>query len=193
MNRAFGHLAVITVILASLLICSPGLATQAAPPAPGDRLALSGFIKTSTGKGVKEAAVEVLVNGQPVKPAHKEGHLVTSKQGGFVTDLVLPAGTLPGARVDVQAHKPSWMATSPIRAQVAETGTDAAGNRLFQATVTLTLQRAVTPAFWIATLILLLVYVIISFEWLHRTLAALLGAALLLFITYSAGVFDPSF
>ena len=164
----------------------------ATPPAPGDRLALSGLIKTSTGKGVKEAEVEVLVNGKVFQPG-EHGHLVTSKEGGFVADLVLPAGTLPDARVDVQAHKPSWLAASPVTAKLVEAGTDAAGNRLFQASVNLAMQRAVTPAFWIATLILLLVYVIISFEWLHRTLAALLGAALLLFITYTLGVFDPSY
>jgi Na+/H+ antiporter NhaD/arsenite permease-like protein len=167
----------------------------AAPPAPGDRLAVSGLIKTSTGKGVKEAEVEVLVNGKPFQPGGKgeHGNIVTSKEGGFVVELVLPAGALPGARVDVQAHKPSWLATSPITAKLVEAGTDAAGNRLFQASVNLTMQRAVTPAFWIATIILLLVYVIISFEWMHRTLAALLGAALLLFITYTLGVFDPGY
>jgi Na+/H+ antiporter NhaD/arsenite permease-like protein len=166
----------------------------AAPPASGDRLAVSGLIKTSTGKGVKEADVEVLVNGKPFQLEEKDGHgLVTSKEGGFVIDLVLPAGTLPGAKVEVQAHRPSWKAIPPTAVQVVESGTDAAGNRLFQASGNLTMQRAVTPAFWIATLILLGVYLIISFEWLHRTLAALLGATLLLFITYTLGVFDPGY
>jgi Na+/H+ antiporter NhaD/arsenite permease-like protein len=193
MNRTFGYLAVITIILVSLVLCSPGLATQAAPSTPGDRLALSGIIKTSTGRGVKEAQVEIMVNGKPVKPGKKEGHLVTSKEGGFVADLVLPAGNLPGAQVAVQAHKPSWKAIAPTPVQVVEAGTDAAGNRLFQSTTSLTMQRQVTPAFWIATLILLGVYVIISFELLHRTLAALLGASLLLFVTYTLGVFDPSY
>ena len=48
-------------------------------------------------------------------------------------------------------------------------------------------------AFWIATITLLLVYVVISFELMHRTLVAFLGAALLLFITYTWGTFDKSF
>jgi Na+/H+ antiporter NhaD/arsenite permease-like protein len=169
---------------------------NAAPAAaPGDRLALSGIIKTSTGKAVKEAEVEALVNGQPYKAGDKDGHenIVTSKQGGFVTDLVLPPGTLPGAKVEVKAHKPSWKAIPPTPVQVVESGTDAAGNRLFQATGNFTMKRAVTPAFWIATMVLLLVYVIISFEWMHRTLAAMLGATLLLFISYTAGVFDKGY
>jgi Na+/H+ antiporter NhaD/arsenite permease-like protein len=167
---------------------------EAAPAAaPGDRLALSGIIKTSTGKAVKEAEVEVLVNGQPYKPGEKDDHIITSKQGGFVVDLTLPAGTLPGAKVEVKAHKPSWKAIPPTPVQVVEAGTDAAGNRLFQASGNFTMQRAVTPAFWIATLILLGVYAIISFEWMHRTLAAMLAAALLLFISYTAGVFDKGY
>ena len=40
------------------------------------------------------------------------------------------------------------------------------------------MKRAISPAFWIATLVLLLVYALIAFEVMHRTLAALLGAAL---------------
>ena len=185
-------------IAVSLLACGFLAAStlDAATSAPaGDRLALSGLIKTSTGKGVKEAEVEVLVNGQPFQAGEKDGHghLVTRKRGGFVADLTPPAGTLPGAKVEVQAHKPSWKAIPPTPVQVVEAGTDAAGNRLFQASGNLTMQRAVTPAFWIATLILLGVYIIISFEWLHRTLAALLGAALLLFVTYTLGVFDPGY
>jgi Na+/H+ antiporter NhaD/arsenite permease-like protein len=187
-------LSVAVFLFAGGFLAAPAL--EAAPAAaPGDRLAVSGLIKTSTGKGVKEAEVEVLVNGRPHQPGEKDGHdhIVTSKQGGFVADLSLPAGTLPGARVEVQAHKPSWKAIPPTPFQVVDAGTDAAGNRLFQAAGNLTMQRAVTPAFWIATLILLGVYVIISFEWMHRTLAALLGAALLLFISYTAGVFDKGY
>ncbi len=194
MMRTFRHLTVITVILAfAVLGSSSFLGAQAAPPAQGDRLSLSGLIKTSTGKGVKEVEVEVLVNGQPHKPGEKDGAIITSKQGGFVADLALAAGALPGSKVEVQAHKPSWKAIPPTPVQVVEAGTDAAGNRLFQASGNFTMQRAVTPAFWLATFILLAVYVIISLEWMHRTLAALLGATLLLFISYTAGVFDKGY
>jgi Na+/H+ antiporter NhaD/arsenite permease-like protein len=74
-----------------------------------------------------------------------------------------------------------------------DAGTDEQGNHLFESANKFTMTRAVTPAFWIATLILLGVYVIISFEWMHRTLAALLAAALILFITYTLGSFDKAF
>jgi Na+/H+ antiporter NhaD/arsenite permease-like protein len=74
-----------------------------------------------------------------------------------------------------------------------EAGTDAQGNKLFLAQQNFDLKRQITPAFWLAAAILLLVYVIIAAEWMHRTLAALLGAALILFISYTAGTFDKNY
>jgi len=55
------------------------------------------------------------------------------------------------------------------------------------------MKRLVTPAFWLAAIVLLLVYVIIAAELMHRTLAALLGAAVILFITYTLGTFNKNY
>ncbi|MCL4502158.1 MAG: ArsB/NhaD family transporter [Deltaproteobacteria bacterium] len=57
----------------------------------------------------------------------------------------------------------------------------------------LSLKREITPAFWIAAVVLLLVYIFIAAEWLHRTLAAFFGAAFILFISYTAGTFAKNF
>ena len=179
------------VFLTGLLAATVALAAEA--PKTGDRLTVAGMLQNPQGKGVKEVEVEVLVNGQPVKPAGKEEEIITGKSGSFVGEFLLPAGTLPGAKVEVKAAKPSWEPLAATAVNVVEAGTDAAGNKLFQASQNFKLKRAVTSAFWLATLILLGVYVIISFEWMHRTLAALLGAALILFITYTLGAFDKSF
>ena len=51
--------------------------------------------------------------------------------------------------------------------------------------------RRLPGAFWVATIALLLIYLVISFEWMHRTLVSLLGAALMLFITYTWGTYRP--
>ena len=145
------------------------------------------------GKGLKEVEVEVLVNGQHVKPTGKEAEIATGKPGGFVADFILPPGTLPAAKVEVKAAKPSWKPIPATPVKVVEAGADAQGNKLFQAAQNLTLNRTITPGFWIAALVLLLVYVVISFEWMHRTLVSFLGAALILFITYTLGTWDKSF
>ncbi len=175
-----------------ILILLGGIDPVFAQPEPGDRLMVSGMIKNPQGKGVKEVEVRVLINGQPLKAADGR-ETVTGKHGSFLAEFVLPAGTLPHARVEVSAHKPAWRSLPPSDVQVLEADVDQHGNRLFQAGQTFTLHRQITPAFWLATGILLLVYVIIAAEVMHRTLAALLGAALVLFISYTAGTFDRKY
>jgi Na+/H+ antiporter NhaD/arsenite permease-like protein len=178
-------------LLLVVLCCGivPGLA---APPEAGDRLSISGVIKNPQGKGVKEVEVEVLVNGRHLKPASGE-EIVTGKHGTFLAEFVLPAGALPEARVEVRAHKPCWRDLKPTPVQILTAGVDQQGNRLFQGSETFPFYRKITPAFWLATGILILVYVIIAAELMHRTLAALLGAAVILFISYTAGTFDKSY
>jgi Na+/H+ antiporter NhaD/arsenite permease-like protein len=182
----------IFLLIAGLLASSVALAASAPAPA-GDHLAVSGLVTNPMGKGLKEVEVEVLVNGQHVKPAGQEAEIVTGKPGGFVADFILPAGTLPAAKVEVKTSKPSWKPVPATPVQVVAAGTDAAGNRLFQAARNLTMERTITVGFWIAAIILLLVYLVISFEWMHRTLVSFLGAALIIFITYTLGNWDKSF
>ena len=180
----------IFLLIAGLLAAS---AVMAAPAPAGDHLAISGLVTNPMGKGLKEVEVEVLVNGQPVKPLGKDAEIATGKPGGFVADFILPPGTLPAAKVEVKAAKPSWKPVLATPVKVVEAGMDAQGNKLFQAAQNLTLNRTITPGFWIASLILLLVYVVISLELMHRTLVSFLGAALIIFITYTLGTWDKSF
>jgi Na+/H+ antiporter NhaD/arsenite permease-like protein len=92
------------------------------------------------------------------------------------------------------AQKPSFKTSGKIVLdKIVREKADERGNTYYLAHHSLTLQRTVSPAFWIATLVLLLVYALIAFEVMHRTLAAMLGAALLLFITYTAGTFNPGY
>ncbi|MBU4353777.1 MAG: ArsB/NhaD family transporter [Proteobacteria bacterium] len=180
----------IFLLIAGLLAAS---AVLAAPAPAGDHLAVSGLVTNPMGKGLKEVEVEVLVNGRHVKPTGKDAEITTGKPGGFVADFILPPGTLPAAKVEVKASKPSWKPIPATKVQVVEAGADAAGNRLFQAAQNLTLNRTTTAGFWIASLILLLVYVVISLELMHRTLVSFLGATLIIFITYTLGTWDKSF
>jgi Na+/H+ antiporter NhaD/arsenite permease-like protein len=193
MTRTLRHLLIVALSAAFLALSASPSGLTAAPPVPGDHLALAGAIKDSQGVGVKDVAVEVLVNGRPVHPLEDKEHVATGAKGSFWADFLLPAGTLPGATVTVRADKPSWRALPPTQVEIFPAGVDKQGRPLFKASQNFTLKRQITPAFWIATGILLLVYVIIALEWLHRTLAALLGAALVLFVTYTAGTFHPGY
>ncbi|MBW1990711.1 MAG: ArsB/NhaD family transporter [Deltaproteobacteria bacterium] len=193
MIRTFLHLVVITSILAILALSPSPPVAQAAQAVLGDRLTLSGKMKNPQGRGIKGVEVEVLINGRPVKPAGMEDHFTTGAQGSFFGDFLLPAGALDGAKVEVAAHKPNWQALPPTPVEVFPAGYDQEGRRLFKASQDFTLKRKITPAFWMATSVLLLVYVIIALELMHRTLAALLGAALVMFISYTAGTFDSRY
>ena len=191
-QRIVSFLYILTFLVITGLLAAP--AVVAAPaPAPGDHLAVSGLVTDIMGKGLKEVEVEVLVNGQHVKPVGKAEEVATGKPGGFVADFILPSGTLPAAKVEVKAHKPSWKPIPATPVKVVEAGADAQGNKIFQAAQNLTLNRTTTPGFWIAAIVLLLVYVVISLELMHRTLVAFLGAALIIFITYTLGTWDKSF
>ena len=184
--------AVVTLLVGFLMVCAGSLEVLAAAPQTGDRLTVAGVMKNPQGRGVPEVEVEVLVNGQHVKAANSE-EIATGKSGSFLAEFILPAGTLPGAKVEAAGFKPSWKKLAPTVVQVLESGVDKDGNRLFQAQGDFSLARIITPAFWIATAILLLVYALIAAELMHRTLAALLGAALVLFISYTAGTFDKNY
>jgi Na+/H+ antiporter NhaD/arsenite permease-like protein len=192
MRKKFTVIFPIWSLLLLALWFSPA-AALAAPAPPGDRLSLAGSIRDLQGKGVKEVEVEVRVDGRPLKPRRKEETITTGNQGNFLAEFTLPAGTLPGARVEVQAHKPCWRPLAPTPVKVVEAGQDQSGQRLFQGQRQFTLYRQITPAFWVATAVLLLVYLIIAVELMHRTLAALLGAAVLLFVTYTLGTFNKGF
>jgi len=190
-TRLVSYLSISTFLLIVAFIASS--AVFAAPAPVGDHLAVSGLVTNPMGKGLKEVEVEVLVNGQHVKPTGKEAEISTGKPGGFVADFILPPGTLPAAKVEVKAAKPSWKPITATPVKVVEAGVDAQGNKLFQAAQNLTLNRTITPGFWIAALVLMLVYVVISLELMHRTLVSFLGAAFILFVTYTLGTFDKSY
>jgi Na+/H+ antiporter NhaD/arsenite permease-like protein len=192
MNRialpALSFLSLFAVFSLCLSIPAP-----AAETGPQDRLSLAGAIKNLQGKGVKEVEVEVLLGGRHLKPAGKEKDIITGSQGNFLAVFLLPPGALPGERLEVKAAKTAWRDIAPTPVTAVPVGVDAQGNSLFQAQTELTMKRQITPAFWLAAAVLLLVYIIIAAELMHRTLAALLGAALILFITYTLGTFNKNY
>jgi Na+/H+ antiporter NhaD/arsenite permease-like protein len=184
----------IPILMAVILgLCSSPLQVSAALPEAGDRLTVSGVIADAQGKGVKEVEIELVADGRQVAPQSRDERIQTGSKGGFVGRYRLPQETLPKAELKIRALRPSWQTQESAVLKIVETGTDKAGNRLFQAEADLTPKRQITPAFWIASFVLLTVYVLIAAELMHRTLASFLGAALVLFISYTAGTFDKNF
>jgi Na+/H+ antiporter NhaD/arsenite permease-like protein len=190
--RAAGFLLMISLCfpLPSIAVQTPTNPT-ALPSAPGDVLIVTGKITDVQGKPLKDGHLLFFLNGSRIDPGKT---ITTSKSGGFEGELTFIAGKLFQSSLEIEAQKPSYKSSSRIRLdRVVKAGTDEKGNTVYLAYQTIRLSRTVSPAFWIATLILLAVYVLIAFELMHRTLASLLGAAVILFVTYTAGTFRPDY
>lgn len=154
---------------------------------PWEILRVSGTVRTPEGKGIRDATLKFYLDGKEV-PCEDA---VTSSKGTFQVDLRLPRGAAERGRLEVLVRKPSFRDTGPILVEkVLHQGQDRDGNPLYIQYLDILLQREISPGFWIATAVLVGVYALIALEVMHRTLAALLGAAVLLFVTYTVGTFN---
>jgi len=162
-----------------------------AAPANGPRLEVVGAVQDVTGRGIAGVRVRLELSGQPLTTEIGEP-LVTDKQGRFQGTFILPAGVVPPGQVIIQASKPSWQPqTARLTLQPAPQPGPA--GQVHQAMGVITLSRQITPAFWLAAGILLAVYLSIALGWRHRALAALLGAAGMLFLSYTLGQYSSDF
>jgi Na+/H+ antiporter NhaD/arsenite permease-like protein len=158
---------------------------------PADILVISGVITDTHGKGVRGAKLTFFLNGHQVDQQEK---VFTSHTGAYETKIFFPHNSLSQGIVEVEASKPAYARQDRIKVMtVLEEKEDEHGNRYYLAHLDMVLQRVLSPGFWIATVTLLLVYVLIALEIVHRTLAAFLGASLMLAVSYTAGTFYPSF
>ena len=181
----------LVVALLLLVGATAAPSSWAAQASPGDVLVVSASVTNAQGKGIKDAEPRFFVNGEAVTPAAAP---VTDSNGTFEARLDLPAGTLPAAQVEMSVERPSYKPSARILlGQIHPEQTDGAGNGTYVAHVAVTLQRSISPGLWIATVVLVAVYAFIAFELMHRTLAALVGASIMLFVSYTLGTFYPSF
>ncbi len=149
----------------------------------GDTVNIAGIIYDTHKEPVAECHVRVAENGKEVDS------LETGPTGKYVSSFMVEKGSAPGATFTVEAIKTSFKnQTATFK------GADFAqkGDRFYM-TENITLPREQGPAFWISTLVFVLAYALISFELLHRTIAAMLGAAAMMLLSYTMGTINPEF
>jgi Na+/H+ antiporter NhaD/arsenite permease-like protein len=168
-----------------------GLDAAGATGAGSDVLIVAGKITDAQKKPVKDAELQFFVNGQKIELKEE----TTSLKGGrYEAELSFPRGALPGAKIEIEAQKPSYKISERIQfTHILKEKDNGAGITYYLAHQDVSLARAITPGFWVAAIVLLVVYALIAFELMHRTLAAFLGAALVLTVTYTAGTFFPEY
>jgi len=177
-------------IIGSILMGSAAMAghgsaaghTQAAI-VNGDTINISGIILDSHKEPVHEVNVEISANGKPVDT------VVTAHNGKYVSRFQMEKGKILSSTIQIRASKTSFSA-STLEFKGAELAT--AGDHYY-ISEDISLNRVLGPAFWIATVVFILAYVLIAFELLHRTIAAMLGAALMLAISYTLGTINPEY
>ena len=149
----------------------------------GEYVTISGTIIDSHKEPVGEAIVAVKLNG------HEVTAVETAHNGHYVTNFMVEKDAMHNASLDLEVRKTSFSAKA-----MHFPGSDFAqkGDHYYLAEDVM-LDRFLGSAFWIATVVFILAYVLIAFELLHRTVAAMLGATMMLLISYTIGTINPDF
>jgi Na+/H+ antiporter NhaD/arsenite permease-like protein len=183
------------VFLTLLLGLGPGLAADS--KAADAVLAVHGKVLDPSGNTIGDATVIPYLNGKPYitggHGAEADKLPTTGRNGLFSTEISASADQIKNGKWALKITRPSFKPTQLVALKVFDEGSDDKGVTRFVSSATVPMQRFQGTAFWIALVIFIAVYVLIAFEILHRTLAAFLGASLLLVITHTLGHFDDSF
>ncbi|GAB6192704.1 ArsB/NhaD family transporter [Desulfocastanea catecholica] len=187
---------VVFVMLFSLLSSQSVAAEQQIDPVRQVQLDLFGKVVNSHSSGVEAAQIQVLLDGTPLKVSRaydngqSDDSLTTGSDGSYQVRFWLPAGLVTeDSTLEITAYKPSFIKNSyQINGhELTKDGENFIGLAEIQ------MQRTTGPAFWIAAIVFVLAYILISFELLHRTMAAMLGASTMLVISYTFGTLNPEY
>ncbi|MEW6571989.1 MAG: SLC13 family permease, partial [Nitrospirota bacterium] len=158
----------------------------------GSTFFISGTVLDSHREPVKEAHIKVLVNSRPQRftiEGKETDEIKTSSHGTYQVEFSLPSGQIDTSKIELEISKSSYR-----RSTVRLTKEDfAQKGQNFYLSENIAVQRILGPAFYIATGVFLFIYILISFELLHRTIAAIVGAAIMLLITYTFGTLNTEY
>ncbi|MFH2013180.1 MAG: ArsB/NhaD family transporter [Pseudomonadota bacterium] len=153
---------------------------------------ISGTVFDPHEEPVKEAKIRVIVDGQPqeIMVEHKwKEETETSSHGTYYTEFKLPQNKVDSTGIQLEISKPSYR-TIVID---LDKGDLAQKDQNFYLVKDVKMLRTLGPAFYIATIIFILAYILISFELLHRTIASMIGASIMLLVTYTVGTLLPDY
>jgi Na+/H+ antiporter NhaD/arsenite permease-like protein len=181
---------ILALLISLVCVVSAALASEKATGKhrraliPGaDTVTISGFILDNHKEPIAEAQVSITVDGKEVD------HLETAHNGKYVSRFQLEKGEIQSATIDIKAYKASFQGKT-----LTFKGNElAAKDKHFYISEDIVMGRVLGPAFWISTVVFILAYILIAFELLHRTVAAMIGAALMMTISYTLGTINPAY
>jgi len=168
------------------------------PPVPTGILVVQGKVLDPAGNPVSDANVMPYLNGKPYAAALHGGEgrkeLSTGRNGLFMIEIPAAVEQIRDGKWSLKITRPSFKPSPMIPlTKIHDQEPSQEGPQRLAATTTVSLERFQGTAFWIALAVFAAVYVLIAFEVLHRTLAAFLGATLLLVITHTFGTYDDAY
>ncbi|WP_461833194.1 ArsB/NhaD family transporter [Desulfothermus sp.] len=179
----------ILVLLVVLISSSLAMASHehVSPPKHPDKDAiyvnLAGIIKNTHGEPVGEAEVKVFLGDKMMD------ELETAENGKFLSRFFISKEEQKSLHIKLEISKASYkteiLKLDPQNLAMKDKNIYFSGDII--------LKRVIGPAFWVSAGVFFLVYVIIGFELLHRTIAAMLGAATMLILSYTIGTFNPEY
>lgn len=177
-RTTFHHIAFL--VLALLLLFIPG-AANALPRSQEDMVELVIVGRVVDSQGVPIVDAEILaITSQQEEPLAEDQSL---EDGSWV--LAFPEMPLNDLQIEI-AH--SHFSTQTIDLQAAELKT-LNQDDIFQME-DVVLERRLSAGFWVATLVFIGVLLLIAFELLHSTTAALAGVSIIFLTTYIGGALN---
>jgi Na+/H+ antiporter NhaD/arsenite permease-like protein len=188
-------LGILFFLCSLLLIGLPELEAAAGSENLVSRIQLTviGTVVNSQNIPIEDAAVSVSVNQETqaiVVGEEEQERVFTGKNGRFITQLTLTTDPSYLSDLSITVSKSGYK-TRHIRIHAEHLFCKI--NDCFARVGFLTLQRVLNQAFYLSTAIFVVIFGMISFNVLHETIAAFLGAASMLGISYFVGSFYPNF
>lgn len=188
------------IVLAGVISVLLGVGTCGSEnPSPSTGfLILQGKVLDSAGSPLSDATILPHLDGKPffqtVNVAGRGRDFTSGRNGLFMIEMPVSLENVKEGRWSLKITRPSFKPSPMIQIrQICDEGESETGSRRFVAQTSVTLQRYQGAGFWIALIVFVAVYLLIALEILHRTLAAFLGACLILVITHTLGNFDDAY
>ncbi len=169
----------ILAMLVALSFASKVQALSREQQAGGD-LIIVGRAVDPQGEAVVEASITAILPGDSEAIVEVE-----SLEDGY---WFMPFTQVPDEDFQIKVEHPHFVPQTFI---VGDEARDYLAQLGFISLGDLELERRITPAFWAATFIFLGILLLIAFERLHSTTAALAGLSAVFVVTYTGGAINP--
>ncbi len=148
-------------------------------------LRVGGVVKNEHGVPIDEVDVNIMLGDKVI------AHTLTTSNGSYFVESNVN-DSIDTSKLYVELKKSTYK-TDKLKLTEILQSKDKGNKDVYIGTLNHIMLRAVTPAFWISLVVLIGIFALISFEVFHRTVAALIGASLLLFISYTLGTFNENY